>query len=273
MAIFATVIFTATMLSTMPPSRKSRLVSLLGFIAIVPHLSAVVAEGRLYHGRIVQCLHGGAWIGQRNLGVYTRAQIYKEQVFTGTVQSAVEISFTDRRLQIVPDEVFLGDVSGEITATMNQACLRENPPEVKAGDKWLFFLRTLYRDAIPYQVVDFDSTAKPVSLAQYDICLLRLHSDIDESCIPLMPARPDSPDISCRLKRFPSTNPFPRPVPLQQPGNSAFQRDGINLKRIAVPPEFRAPNPNALNATGVILQTRRWLALCSPDADESGQTD
>jgi hypothetical protein len=241
----------------MLPSRKWRLlVSLLAFIAIVPHLSAAVAEGRLYHGRMVQCLHGGPWIGQRSLGVYTRAQIYEERVFTGTVQSAVEISFTDRRLQIVPDEVFLGNVSGEITATMSQACLRENPPEIKAGDKWLFFLRTLYRDAIAYDVVDFDSPAKPVSLAQYDICLLRLHSDIDESCIPLMPARFPGAPIPCKLKStiFTSPNPFLRPSPFQEWAESTFQTHGIKLTHITTPPEFRAQCPNGLNALGVIVR-------------------
>ncbi len=60
-------------------------------------------------------------------------------MFTGTVQSAIEISFTDRRLKIIPDEILFGDVAREITATVNQACLPENLPEIKAGDKWLFF--------------------------------------------------------------------------------------------------------------------------------------
>jgi hypothetical protein len=247
----------------MLPSRKWRLlVSLLAFIAIVPHISALVAEDRLYHGRMVQCLHGGPWIGQRNLGVYTRAQIYEERVFTGTVQSAVEISFTDRRLQIVPDEVFLGDVSGEITATMNQACLRENPPEIKAGDKWLFFLRTLYRDAIPYDVVDFDSPAKPVSLAQYDLCLLRLRTDIDESCISLMPARRHEPPSFCppwKVTPFLFTNPLPRYRPFPEPE--------IKLAHISPPPEFRAHDANGGNATGATFQPRGRLFSCSPDDD------
>jgi len=251
-----------TIISTMRPSRKWQLlVSLLAFIAIVPHLSAMVAEGRLYHGRVVQCLHGGAWIGQRNLGVYTRAQIYKEQVFTGTVHSVVEISFTDRRLQIVPDEVLLGDASGEITATMNQACLRENSPEIKAGDKWLFFLRTLYRDAIPYNVVDFDSPAQPVSLAQYDICLLRLRTDIDESCIALMPARRLDPPSFCppwKVTRL-FTNPLPRSSPLLEPE--------IKLAHISPPPEFGAHDGNGGSAAGPTFQPRGWPFSCSPDDD------
>jgi hypothetical protein len=78
--------------------------------------------------------------------------IYKEEVFTGTVQTAVDISFTDKRLQIIPDEIFLGDVASEVTTTVNQACLPETLAEIKAGDKWLFFLRTkeyLHPDANP----------------------------------------------------------------------------------------------------------------------------
>ncbi len=212
----------------------------------------------MYHGRIVQCLHGGAWVGQRNLGVYTRAQIYKERVFTGTVQSVVEISFTDRRLQIMPDEVLLGDVAGEITATMNQACLREKPPDVKDGDKWLFFVRTLYRDAIPYDVVDFDSPAQPVSLAQYDICVLRLHADIDESCIPLMPARRHESHRDCTRTNamIPSVaNPFPRSSPFRVPE--------IKLEFISPPLEFRAHDASGGNTPAVNLQRPGGAYWCS----------
>jgi hypothetical protein len=244
----------------MLPSRKWRLlVSLLAFIGLVPHLSAAIAEGRMYRGRMVQCLHGGAWLGQRNLGVYTRARIYEERVFTGTVRSAVEISLTDRRLQIIPNEVFLGDVSGEITVTMNQACLQENPPEIKAGDKWLFFVRTLYRDAIPYDVVDFDSRAQPVSLAEYDICVLRLHADIDESCIALMPARRHQPPPFCpawRMTPLVLTNPF-----------HPFSEPEIKLAHISPPPEFRSPDFSDGNATRVFVQPRGRILSCPSDDD------
>ncbi len=120
-------------------------------------------------------------------------------------------------------------------------------------------------------MVDFESPAKPVSLAEYDICNLRLHSDLAESCIALMPARPREPDdLSCGSKPFPFTNPFPRPVPFQEPTKSAFQPDGINLKRIAVPPEFSAFDPNELKAAGVIL-TRGQLLSCVPDEDRRNQ--
>jgi len=265
------------MLAVMPSGPWRLLVFASLFLCVVPHLSAIVVEGRMYHGKRVDCVHGGAWVSERNLGAYSRARLYKEQVFTGTVQSAIEISFTDKRLQIIPDEILFGDVAREITATVNQACLPENLPEIKAGDKWLFFLQTkqyLHPDANPPYIttdglmVDFESPAKPVSLAEYDICNLRRHSDLAESCIALMPARPREPDVlSCELKRFPFTNPFPRSGPFQEPAKSELQRDGVNLKGIAVPPEFRAPDPNALNATGVILQTRGLLGSCSSEED------
>ncbi len=241
----------------MLPSQKWRLlVSLLTFVGIVPDLSALIGEARLYRGVEIQCLHGGPWIGQRYLGVYTRAQIYEEQVFTGTVQSVVETSFTERRLQIVPDEVLLGNVSGEITATMSQACLRDSPPEIKAGDKWLFFVRTQYRDAIPYFVVDFDSPAKPVSLAQYEICLLRLHADIHESCIALMPARRKVPPSFCLPKRVVphlSANLFSR----------SSRSAGIELARVSPPREFRAHDANTGYASEIALQPRGWHIACS----------
>jgi hypothetical protein len=264
-------------------SRKWRmLVSSLAFSCVVPHLFAVIVEGRMYHGKMVNCVHGGAWLSQRNLEGYSRARLYEEQVFTGTVQSAVEISFTDKRLQIVPDEIFLGDVAGEITATVNQACLPENLPEIKAGDKWLFFLRTrryLHPDANPPYIttdglmVDFESPAKPVSQAGYDICLLRLRSDLDESCIALMPTRPRDTPTYCELKLTPFsplTNPFPRSIPFQEVAKSPFQGDGINLMHITTPPEFRAQAPDTSKASGAILQTL-LPPSCSPDEDESGQ--
>jgi hypothetical protein len=191
-AIFAPVIILGTrMLGVMLPSRKWRLlVFLLALAFRVPSLSALIIETRQYRGTQVQCVHGGAWLSETDLGVYSGARLY-EQVFTGTVRSAVEITFTDKRLQIIPDEVFLGDVAGEITATVNQACLPENLPEIRAGDKWVFYLRTkkyLHPDAkTPYistdgLIVVFDSPSKPVSQAQNDICLLRHHSDESESC-------------------------------------------------------------------------------------------
>jgi hypothetical protein len=122
--------------------RKRRLcVFILAVTCAVPFLSAVIVEEREYHGKRVKCVHGGAWIAETTLGVYSRARIY-EQVFAGTVHSAVELTDTDKRLKITPDEVFLGDAAGEITAIVNQACLPENLPEIKAGDKWLFYLRT-----------------------------------------------------------------------------------------------------------------------------------
>jgi hypothetical protein len=270
MAIFAPVIILGTtILCVMLPSRKWRLlVFLLALTFRVPSLSALIIETRQYRGTQVQCVHGGAWLSETDLGVYSGARLY-EQVFTGTVQSVVEITFTDRRLQIIPDEVFLGDVAGEITATVNQACLPENLPEIKAGDKWIFYLRTkkyLHPDAkTPYistdgLIVVFDSPSKPVSQAQNDICLLRHHSDESERCAEA--PRPRHMYV-CEGQSFLLTSPLPRSIPFQEIPPTALQ---FSLKHIAAPPEFRSPDPNL--PTRVILQTRRWPS-CSPDADES----
>jgi hypothetical protein len=81
----------------------------LAAAGVVPSLSAVISGTREYHGKKVTCLYGGASIAQHSLGVYSRARLYR-QVFTGTVQSAVEITDTDKRLEVTPDEIFLGDV-------------------------------------------------------------------------------------------------------------------------------------------------------------------
>lgn len=266
----------------MLPSRKWRmLVTLVAFVHLVPHLSAVVVESRMYHGKKVNCVHGGAWYSQRSLGAYSRARIYHELVVVGTVQSVVEISFADRRLRIVPEEILFGEIAGDITATVNQACLAEDLPEIKAGDKWLFFLRPikhLHPDANPPYIttdglmVDVESHAEPVSLAEYDICLLRLRSDLDESCTALMPDRPRDASVFCALELTPApfANPFPRPSLLQEPRKSQLQEDETDMAHIPAPPEFRVPTPDTLNVPGFMLQTLPPLS-CPPEKDDSGQ--
>jgi hypothetical protein len=114
-----------------------------------------------------------------------------ERVFVGTVQSVTEISDTDRRLDITPDEAFLGDSKGPVSTTVNQACLTPNDPEIKAGDKWLFYLRT-YRafrtDGKPiYRTVQlempFDGPSKPLAQAQEDLAQLRHLAHLTDSGI------------------------------------------------------------------------------------------
>lgn len=115
-------------------------------------------------------LNGPSWYCGTN--GYTR-------VFTGTVQSVIAVSDTEKRLELIPDEVFLGDTS-ELTATVNQECLAENEPDIKAGDKWLFYVRPkgiwnretrlVNTDGLE---VAWDSPSKPVSEAEDDIATLR----------------------------------------------------------------------------------------------------
>jgi hypothetical protein len=185
------------------------------------------------------------------------------------VQSVAEITFTDRRLRIVPDEVFLGNVSGEVTATVNQACLAAGLPEIKAGDKWVFYIKTkmyLYPQANPPYIttdgmmVAFDSPSKPVDLAGHDLCLLRLRLDASESCFVAMTAEPD---IFCGWEgaSLPPTNPFPHYVP-QLPG-TILKPEGIDLTTVSVPPEFRSRNSKTTNDTVVRVQSRAWPS-CFP---------
>ena len=157
--------------------------------AMVPTLSAVVVEMREWHGKQIQCMHGGlGFFHPKFCGTLDYAY---ERVFVGTVQSVTEISDTDRRLDITPDEVFLGDSRGPVSTTVNQACLTPNDPEIKAGDKWLFYLRT-YRgfrtDGKPiYRTVQlempFDGPSKPLSQAQENIAQLRHLAHMTDSGI------------------------------------------------------------------------------------------
>jgi hypothetical protein len=172
----------------LPPGKWRSCLFALAVAAMVPSLSAVVVEVRQWHGKQIQCIHGGlGFFHPKFCGTLDYAY---QRVFVGTVQSVIEISDTDRRLDIAPDEAFLGD-SSPVSTTVNQACLTPNDPEIKAGDKWLFYLRT-YRafraDGKPiYRTVQmempFDGPSKPLAQAQEDIAQLRHLSHLTDSGI------------------------------------------------------------------------------------------
>lgn len=156
-------------------SQKSRIYLFpLAVALVVPFLSADIAEVREYHGKKVTCLHSGlyssaGWV----CGTYNYAR-----VFTGTVQSAVEVGDTDKRLQLIPDEVFLGDPASEVTAITNQACLRA---EIQAGQKWLFYL---FRDKKSNELVlGYEGRSKRIEEAQQDIATLRHLANVTDSGI------------------------------------------------------------------------------------------
>jgi hypothetical protein len=122
----------------MKPLRKLRFcLFALAVIAVVPSLSAVVVEFREWHGKQIQCMHGGNSLNPIQI---CGTQFYA-RVFTGTVKSDVDITDTDKLLVLIPDEIFLGGPFSEVTATVNQACLPQNRPEIEVGDKWLFYLQ------------------------------------------------------------------------------------------------------------------------------------
>jgi hypothetical protein len=153
----------------------------LALIFLVPSLSAVVLEERIYHGKKIRCFHSGVWgiemlSGRRACGTQGFAR-----VFTGTVKSAIDISDTDKLLTLIPDEIFQGDSVHEVTASVNQACVARDYPEIQSGDQWLFYLRpnqsfrtdgkaTYGNNEL---VIPFDGPSKPLSRAGDDIAMLR----------------------------------------------------------------------------------------------------
>ena len=268
-----------TLLGGMQFPKWRLLLVVFGFAWFVPALSAVVVETRWYHGHQVQCVHGGAWIRQTQLGVYSRARGY-EQVFTGTVESVTEVSDTDRRLQIRPDEVFRGHPTGTVTATLNQACITPNDPEIKAGDKWIFYLQTrmyLHPDAKPPYIttdglmVVFDSPSKPVSQAEYDICLLRHFSDECENC-GTPPTRGYSGVFGAAGPQSSALENLVSPsFSLGQLPKRTGPFDEVKLTRIATPPEFLGYEFKSVSATGIPpWPLPPWpLPPCSSDVHSS----
>jgi hypothetical protein len=86
----------------MLPPRKWRLpIFFLAVTCLVPSLSAEIRQTRVHHGKKAQCIHGGFSMigGGRVCGPQGYAR-----VFTGTVQSAVDVGDTDKRLELIPDE-------------------------------------------------------------------------------------------------------------------------------------------------------------------------
>jgi len=153
------------------------------FVFAVTFLAPILAAEThdLSHGKKGACyirLNGPSFGPLNGPSWYCGTHGYA-RVFTGTVRSTVYVSETETRLELIPDEVFVGDKS-ELTATVNQACLSENEPEIKAGDKWLFYVRSKrYWDRETRLVntdgleVAYDSPSKPVSEAEDDVATLK----------------------------------------------------------------------------------------------------
>jgi hypothetical protein len=115
------------------PRQWQLCVFVVAVACLVPSLSAVIAEVREYHGKKVMCLHGGLW---SSAGWVCGTQ-HHARLFTGTVQSAVEVGDADKRLQLIPDEVVLGDSATEVTTITNQSCRHT---EIQTREEWLFYL-------------------------------------------------------------------------------------------------------------------------------------
>jgi hypothetical protein len=166
-------------------SQKWRLwLFVIAVTCLVPSLSAVIMEGRVYHGKQIWCMHSGLHSSAgRPCGTFGYAR-----VFTGTVKSATEISFTDRRLVLIPEEVFIGPAS-EVTATVNQGCLPPDEPEIKAGDRWLFYLQSPgfpgTDEKAKELVLPYDSPSGPLSSpsSQENISTLRHLAHLTDSGI------------------------------------------------------------------------------------------
>jgi hypothetical protein len=165
----------ASPLRNMPAKRKWRFVPVVLTVAcMVPSISAQIMEAREYHGKQVTCLHSGIY----STAGWVCGTQHHARVFTGTVQSVVEVGDTDKRLELIPDEVFLGDPASEVTAITNQACLHT---DIQAGEKWLFYLD---RDGKTNELVlGYDGPSRPIEKAQQDISTLRHLSKMTDSGI------------------------------------------------------------------------------------------
>ncbi|MGO9087289.1 MAG: carboxypeptidase-like regulatory domain-containing protein [Candidatus Sulfotelmatobacter sp.] len=101
-----------------------------------------------------------------------------EYIFVGSVQSATEVSDTEKRLQLAPQEIFRGDPASSLTVTTSQgACL----PEILPGDEWLFYL---WRDDKTKELLlGYGGPSEPIADAQPAINLLRRLATMEDAGI------------------------------------------------------------------------------------------
>lgn len=130
------------------------------------------------------CILGGSSV--EGLNQWSISGQEYTRVLTGIIQSAEDISDTEKRLEILPGEVFVGDRSS-LSATVKSACLPDNVPDPKAGDEWLFFVSPKpYVDEITHYIVTrglqipWESSSKPVSQAGEDIATLRRMDELTD---------------------------------------------------------------------------------------------
>ena len=156
-------------------------VSALAVACLSPSLAGEIRARRIYHGKEVECVYGGAALSNPVRSCGTRGY---DRVFTASVASVTQMSDEEDLLTLVPDEVFLGDTVGETTATVNQACLL-NGPEIKVGDQWLFYLRRDHADPSSHELrLPVEGPSKPLSDAQDEIAALRhLAQDADSAVL------------------------------------------------------------------------------------------
>jgi hypothetical protein len=135
-----------------------------GLIYAMPGVSAQIMEDRVYRGKTITYMLSGL----QGWGSPCGTDGNYAYIFVGSVQSATEISETEKRLQVTPEEMFLGDAASRLTITTNQgACL----PEILPGDEWLFYL---WRDDKTKELMlGYGSPSQPIADAQPAITRLR----------------------------------------------------------------------------------------------------
>ena len=130
----------------------------------VSPVSGQIIEDREYHGKRIMCVLSGL----RGWGSTCGIDDNYAYIFLGSVNSATEISDTEKRLRLVPHEMFLGNAASQLTVTTNQgACL----PEIAPGDEWLFYLQR--EEKTHALVLAYGGPSKPIVDAQQDIATLR----------------------------------------------------------------------------------------------------
>jgi hypothetical protein len=121
-------------------------------------------------GKTVACTHTGLTSTLKDCGVRTDWYSY---VFVGLISKVTPFENDEKEIQVVPEEVFWGEPTTLLRVVTSQsACMRG----LKAGDKWLFYLRTGNPIVLDYYAND----SLPLSDAQEQIATLRHLKEIGD---------------------------------------------------------------------------------------------
>ena len=144
----------------------------LGFYCCSAAKAQIITVNRV-GDKTILCSRSGLSSDLRDCGTQSDWYSY---IFVGTISAATAREDGEKELQIIPGEVFKGKPTNPLIVLTSQcACF----PEMKAGDQWLFYLRS----GNPIVLDFYGNISGPVADAQQQLDTLRRLETIGDNGI------------------------------------------------------------------------------------------